>query len=53
MNMEYMCKLKMILTDKEIKHGEFAKMINMSVAWLSAVVNNRALPSFGYSISYM
>ncbi|WP_342025710.1 helix-turn-helix transcriptional regulator [Cytobacillus pseudoceanisediminis] len=44
--MEYKCKLKMILADKEIKHGDFAKKINMSAAGLSAIVNNRALPSF-------
>lgn len=51
--MEYKCKLRVILAEREIKHGDFAKSVNMSSAAFSAIVNNRSLPSFEttYNIS--
>jgi putative transcriptional regulator len=44
--MVYKCKLKVILAEKEIKHGDFARKIELSPAALSSIVNNKALPSF-------
>lgn len=44
--MEYKCRLRVILADREIKHGEFAKSVNMSSAAFSSIVNNHSLPSF-------
>ncbi|MEH6990577.1 helix-turn-helix domain-containing protein [Cytobacillus firmus] len=43
---EYKCRLRVILAEKEIKHGDFAKQINTSAAAFSSIVNNRTLPSF-------
>jgi putative transcriptional regulator len=44
--MEFKCRLRVILAEKEIPHGEFAKRIEISGAAFSAIVNNRTLPSF-------
>lgn len=44
--MKFKCRLKVILAEKEIKHGEFANKVEMSSAAFSLIVNNRALPSF-------
>ncbi|MED4240658.1 helix-turn-helix transcriptional regulator [Priestia megaterium] len=51
--MNFKCKLKVILAEKEIKHGDFAKVVGVSPAGLSALVNNKSLPSFesAYRIS--
>lgn len=51
--MEFKCRLKLILTEKEIKYGEFAKQIKISQAAMSGLLNNRSLPSFAvaYRIS--
>ncbi|WP_259463475.1 helix-turn-helix transcriptional regulator [Geobacillus stearothermophilus] len=38
--------LKVILAQEGIKHGEFAKRININPGTLSAIVNNKQLPSF-------
>jgi putative transcriptional regulator len=43
---EFKCKLRVILAEMEIKHGDFAKSVNMSSAAFSAIVNNHTLPSF-------
>ncbi|MGZ0084602.1 helix-turn-helix transcriptional regulator [Caldibacillus thermoamylovorans] len=42
----YKCMLRVILAQEGIKHGEFAKRINISPGTLSAIVNNKQLPSF-------
>ncbi|AWO73867.1 MULTISPECIES: helix-turn-helix transcriptional regulator [Geobacillus] len=42
----YKCMLKVILAQESIKHGEFAKRINISPGTLSAIVNDKQLPSF-------
>ncbi|WP_096225785.1 helix-turn-helix transcriptional regulator [Geobacillus sp. FJAT-46040] len=42
----YKCRLKVILAEEGIKHGEFAKRININPGTLSAIVNNKQLPSF-------
>lgn len=44
--MKFKCKLKVILAEKEIKHGDFAKTIGVSTGGLSAIVNNKSLPTF-------
>lgn len=44
--MNIKCKLRVILAEKEIKHGEFAKRVGISQASLSSLVNNRSLPKF-------
>jgi putative transcriptional regulator len=44
--LEFKCRLKVILAEREISHGDFAKNIGISGAALSAIVNNRTLPSF-------
>ncbi|WP_297987239.1 helix-turn-helix transcriptional regulator [uncultured Anoxybacillus sp.] len=44
--MRFKCRLKVILTEKEIKQGDFAERIGISQGALSAIVNNRSLPSF-------
>ncbi|MBU3569300.1 helix-turn-helix transcriptional regulator [Priestia aryabhattai] len=51
--MNFKCKLKVILAEKEIKHGDFAKVVGISSAGLSSLVNNKSLPSFesAYRIS--
>ena len=51
--MNFKCKLKVILAEREIKHGDFANIIGVSQAGLSALVNNKSLPSFesAYRIS--
>gem|GEM_PF-823578 len=42
----YICKLKVILAESGIKHGWFAERIGVSKGTLSAIVNNKQLPSF-------
>ncbi|ABC61296.1 HTH_3 [Geobacillus phage GBSV1] len=42
----YKCRLKVILAEEGIKHGEFAKRININPGTLSAIVNDKQLPSF-------
>ncbi|WJQ07673.1 helix-turn-helix transcriptional regulator [Geobacillus stearothermophilus] len=42
----YKCRLKVILAEEGIKHGEFARRINISPGTLSAIVNDKQLPSF-------
>jgi putative transcriptional regulator len=51
--MKFKCKLKVILAEREIKHGDFAKVVGVSPAGLSSLVNNKSLPSFesAYQIS--
>ena len=44
--MEYKCRLKVILAEREISHGEFAKRVGLSAAGMSAIANNHSLPSF-------
>ncbi|MEK4606531.1 helix-turn-helix transcriptional regulator [Geobacillus sp. FSL W8-1251] len=44
--MEFKCRLKVIFAERGIKQGDFAKKIGISQAALSAIVNNRSLPSF-------
>jgi putative transcriptional regulator len=47
---EFKCKLRVILAEMEIKHGDFAKRVNMSSAAFSSIVNNHTLPSFETAI---
>ncbi|SDI19601.1 DNA-binding transcriptional regulator, XRE-family HTH domain [Alteribacillus persepolensis] len=44
--MKYKCRLRIIFAEKEIKQKEFAEKVGISPAGISALVNNRALPSF-------
>ena len=44
--MDFTCKLKVILAEKEIKHEDFAKVVGVSPDGLSSLVNNKSLPSF-------
>lgn len=57
--MEIKCRLRVILAEKEVKEGkkitqgEFADKVQISKAALSALINNRALPTLevAYRIS--
>jgi putative transcriptional regulator len=44
--MQFKCRLKVIFAERDIKQGEFAEKIGVSLGTLSAIVNNRSLPSF-------
>jgi putative transcriptional regulator len=44
--MQFKCRLKVIFAERGIKQGEFAEKIGISSGALSAIVNNRSLPSF-------
>lgn len=44
--MKYKCRLKVIFAEREIQQGDFAKKVGLSPAGISAIVNNRSLPSF-------
>jgi DNA-binding XRE family transcriptional regulator len=44
--MGYKCRLKAILADLDIKHGEFADRVGIDKSTFSAIVNNKSLPSF-------
>ncbi|MBM7633810.1 helix-turn-helix transcriptional regulator [Geomicrobium sediminis] len=44
--MEFRCRLKIILWEKNIKQGEFAKAVGISQAGISSLVNNKSLPTF-------
>lgn len=44
--MEYKCRLKVILAEKEIAHGVFADKIGLSPAAMSSIVNGHSFPSF-------
>lgn len=49
--MKYKCRLKVIFAEREIRNGEFAKRVNISPAAMSAIVNNKSLPSFAVTYS--
>jgi putative transcriptional regulator len=42
----FKCRLKVILAEKEIPHGDFAKKVNLSSGALSNIINNKSLPAF-------
>ncbi len=44
--MKYKCRLKAILADLNVKHGDFADEIGIDRSSLSAIVNSKSLPSF-------
>jgi putative transcriptional regulator len=44
--MEFKCRLKVILAEREIKYGEFAQQIEISRSAMSGIMNNRTLPTF-------
>lgn len=44
--MKYKCRLKSVLADLDIKLGEFADQIGIDKSTMSALVNNKSLPSF-------
>lgn len=44
--MAYKCRLKIILAEMGIKHGEFADLIGIDKSSFSSLVNNKSLPSF-------
>ncbi|MCA1027344.1 helix-turn-helix transcriptional regulator [Cytobacillus kochii] len=44
--MPYKCKLKVILADKDIRHGEFADKVGIDKSTFSSIVNNKSLPKF-------
>lgn len=49
----FKCKLRVILAEREIKHGVFAKRIGMSEASFSSIVNNKSLPQFPYAYAIL
>lgn len=44
--MSYRCRLKVVLAEMDIKHGEFAERIGIDKSTMSAIVNNKSLPKF-------
>jgi putative transcriptional regulator len=42
---EIRCKLKVIFAERNIKHGDFAQRVGISQATMSALVNERNLPT--------
>jgi putative transcriptional regulator len=44
--MEFKCKLKVLLWERDIKQGDFAKRIGISRATMSTIVNSKSLPGF-------
>lgn len=44
--MEYKCRLKVILAEREIGHGVFADRIGISYSAFSNIVNGNSYPSF-------
>jgi putative transcriptional regulator len=44
--MAYKCRLKVLLAELEVKHGEFADRIGIDKSTMSSIVNNKSLPSF-------
>ncbi|MFD2680638.1 helix-turn-helix domain-containing protein [Bacillus seohaeanensis] len=44
--MRYKCRLKTILADLDIRHGEFADILGIDKSTISAIINNKSLPSF-------
>jgi len=51
--MEFKCRLKVILAEREMKYGEFAQQIEISRSAMSGLMNNKTLPTFAvaYRIS--
>jgi putative transcriptional regulator len=43
--MKLKCRLRVILAEKEIKHGDIAEKVGISQGTMSALVNNRQLPT--------
>jgi putative transcriptional regulator len=43
-NVEIKCKLKVILADKEIKHGDFAKMLKVNPGTISSWIRGASFP---------
>lgn len=39
------CRLKAILADKEIKHGDFAKTLDVNTSTLSTWISGKSRPS--------
>lgn len=44
--MEFKCRLKVILWEKEVMQKDFAKTIGISPTSLSAIVQGKSLPGF-------
>ena len=44
--MRYKCRLKVVLAELGIKHGDFADKIGVDKSTISALANNKSLPSF-------
>jgi len=44
--MKFKCRLKVILAERDIKHGDFAEQIGVSKSTMSALINNKQVPSF-------
>ncbi|MCI1590372.1 helix-turn-helix domain-containing protein [Heyndrickxia oleronia] len=44
--MKYKCRLKSVLAELNIKHGDFADKIGVDKSTISAMANNKSLPSF-------
>lgn len=47
-NMGFKCRLRVILAEKDIRHGDFAERVGMSQSAFSGIVNNHSLPSFEF-----
>lgn len=49
----YKCRLKVILTEHNIKFGDFAEKIQISRSAMSGLMNDKSLPTFpvAYRIS--
>ncbi|WP_409297779.1 helix-turn-helix transcriptional regulator [Peribacillus sp. SCS-26] len=48
--MIFKCRLKVMLAERDLQHGDFANRLGISRAAMSSLVNNRTLPSF--SVAY-
>lgn len=44
--MAYRCRLKVILAEKDILHGDFAGKLGVSKTTLSLIINSKSKPSF-------
>lgn len=44
--MKFKCRLRVILAERGLKHGYIADRVGISKATLSALVNDRTLPTF-------
>ncbi|MBU9711038.1 helix-turn-helix domain-containing protein [Evansella tamaricis] len=49
----YKCRLRVILAEKDIRHGVFAEKVGIGSSTLSAIINSKRLPSFEYTYAIL